>query len=86
MSPVYWLGAQLKHLYANVCIEMTPSPLSANVITEWPHWGWLVPFFARKIYVQYEQKGNKTKTKSMKPKLLKTLNVNQIEPNHCFLG
>ena len=27
-------------------------------------------------YVQNKQKGNKTKTKSMKPKLLKTLNMN----------
>ena len=85
----------MKHLYPNVCIEITPSsllvfirlhfngplsPLCANVIIELPHWNWLVPFFARKIYVQNKHKGNETKTKSMKPKLLKTLNVNQFEP------
>ena len=33
-------------------------------------------FFTRKIYVQNKHKGNKTKTKAMKAKLLKTLNMN----------
>ena len=36
------------------------------------------PFFAKKMYVQSKHKGNKTKTKSMKPKMLKTLNMNQF--------
>ena len=40
---------------------------------------WLVPYFARKIYVQNKHKGNKAQTKSIKPKLLKTLNINQFQ-------
>ena len=32
----------------------------------------------RNVYVQNKHKGNKTKTRSMKPKLLKTLNMNQF--------
>ena len=39
-----------------VCIRLhfneSPYPLRANVIIEWPHLSWLVPFFAKKIYVQ----------------------------------
>ena len=35
-------------------------------------------FFARKIYVQNKHKENKTEAKSIKPKLLKTLHINQF--------
>ena len=35
-------------------------------------------FFTRKKYVQNKHKGNKAKTKSMKPKLLKTLPVGTL--------
>ena len=39
---------------------------------------WLAPFFARKLYAQNKQKEIKTKTKSVRPKLLKTLNMDQL--------
>ena len=32
----------------------------------------------KKVYVQNKHEGNKTKTKSMRPELLKTLNMNQL--------
>ena len=47
-----------------------PPPLKVNEIIE--------IIFAIKIFVQNKHKGNKTKTMPMKPKLLKTLNMNQF--------
>ena len=35
-------------------------------------------FFTRKIYAQNQHKQNKAKTKSVKSKLLETLNMNQF--------
>ena len=35
----------------------------------------------RKIYAQNKHKGNKTKTNSMKSKMLKKLNMNQFQAN-----
>ena len=65
-----------------VCIRLHfnghPSLLNANRIIEWTHLIWLVPFFERKICVQNKHKGNKTKTKLVKSKMLKTLNTNQL--------
>ena len=44
--------------------------------------------YEKNLYLQNKHKGNKTKTKSMKPKLLKTLKMNQFEirPLISFIG
>ena len=62
--------------------------LITKVIVNFPwkkvHLNWLVPnikiykYINRKIYVQNQQKWNKVKTNSVKPKLLKTLNIDQF--------
>ena len=43
------------------------------------HLSWIVSIFLRKKYVQNKHKGNKTKTKPVKPKLLKTFHLNEFQ-------
>ena len=59
-----------------ICLHFNgpPHPISMNVIIEWTR----LTFLARKIFIQNKHKGNRTKTKSTKSKLLKILNMNQF--------